>query len=261
MVPCPARWFIAFLVTILTLLVRLRFSRHLVFTHTKVYSQEKSKVMQNSIRHFNSFANEYDKLSKEHHWYAPEALFGLTYEYQNPQEKLLDIGIGTGQSSLLQYKAGLEIYGVDGSKTMLAECMKKGIAKDLKQCDLMTVSHLPFSDKTFNHIVACGVLYFFSDLEKFFKEARRLLLPKGTFGFNVEDPKTGYDLNYVNYDNDAMTDRIIDKVGVPVFRHPEYYIKELAQKYGFQISRTFQYLAYTSPTENKDIFFKQYVLQ
>ena len=217
--------------------------------------------MKNSIRHFNSLAIEYDKLSKDHHWYAPEALFGLMYEHEHPDQKLLDIGIGTGQSALLHYKAGLEVSGVDGSNGMLAECSKKGITTCLEQCDLAKVARLPFSDNTFNHVTACGVFYFFSSLEMFFREARRLLLPDGTFGFNVEDPKIGYDLTYVNYDNDAMTDRIVDKTGVPVFRHPEYYIKELADRYGFQIKRTFQYLAYTSPTEKKDIFFKQYVLQ
>ena len=65
--------------------------------------------MQNSIKHFDSFATEYDKLSKAHNYWAPEALFGLSYEHENPGQTLLDIGIGTGQSSLLHYKAGLKV--------------------------------------------------------------------------------------------------------------------------------------------------------
>ena len=215
--------------------------------------------MQNSIRHFDLLAPDYDTLSKAHKWYAPEALFGLTYQFKSRGQTLLDMGIGTGQSSALDHKAGLKIYGIDGSQAMLDVCAKKAIAIKLVHYDFASKKRFPFKKGMFDHVISCGVFNFFEDLDKFFKEAQRLLRQRGIFAFTVEDPKIGYDLKYTNYDNDLMTERIIDKVGVEVFRHPEFYIQELALKYGFNLLRTFQYLAYHSPTESKDIFYKQYV--
>jgi len=46
----------------------------------------------------------------------------MCFEYVNPQDRLLDIGLGTGLGSLPFAKTGLEIFGIDGSGEMLKIC-------------------------------------------------------------------------------------------------------------------------------------------
>jgi len=41
-------------------------------------------------------AADYDRLARKYRWFGPEALFGLCFEYVQPGERLLAIGIGTG---------------------------------------------------------------------------------------------------------------------------------------------------------------------
>ena len=214
-----------------------------------------------AIEHYNTFAQEYDTLSKKHEWYSPEVLFGLMFEYLKDGEKLLDIGIGTGQSAIPFHSVGLKIFGLDGSEEMLKKCRKKRIADDLKLIDLKTIPPLPYKDKEFKYIISNGVLYFFENLEPFFTEAKRLSESNGIFAFTIENLKRGYSKKYVNKDNDLISKRIIEKAGVEVFRHSDKYVGNLIKKYKFEVLKKLEYFAYNSPTENKDIYFKVYILK
>ena len=137
-----------------------------------------------SITTHDQIASEYDRLVQDYGSHAAEILFGLCFEYTQPGERLLDLGIGTGLSSQNFAKAGLEVYGLDGSAAMLAACEAKGFARELKEWDLQQVPW-PYEDSRFNHVLACGLFHFFSDLEPSFAEAARLLEPAGVFAFTV----------------------------------------------------------------------------
>jgi len=50
------------------------------------------------------------------------------YEYIKPGDSLLDLGIGTGLSSVLFAKVGLNITDLDGSLEMLKECRKNRLS-------------------------------------------------------------------------------------------------------------------------------------
>lgn len=58
------------------------------------------------------------------------------FEYTNSGDKLLDLGIGTGLTSFIFKKAGLDIHGLDNLEIMLNICRKKNITRDLKLFDL-----------------------------------------------------------------------------------------------------------------------------
>ena len=214
-----------------------------------------------AVDHYEEFAQEYDSLSKKHEWYSPEVLFGLMFEYLKNGEKLLDIGIGTGQSAIPFHSVDVQIYGIEGSKEMLKKCKEKGIAKDLKLINLNTISLIPYKSDNFRYIISNGVLYFFENLEPFFIEARRLLKSNGIFAFTVENLKLGYSKKYTNKDNDLISKRIIEKAGVEVFRHSDKYVGNLIKKYDFEVLKKLEYFAYNSPTENKNIYFKAYILK
>jgi hypothetical protein len=54
-------------------------------------------------------ADLYESQVAETAWHGHEILFGLMFEYIKPNDSLLDIGIGTGLSSKLFNKAGLQV--------------------------------------------------------------------------------------------------------------------------------------------------------
>jgi SAM-dependent methyltransferase len=132
-------------------------------------------------------AVDYDELARKYRWYGHEALFGMMFENLRKGQALLDLGIGTGLSSRLFHLAGLEVSGLDTSDEMLAECRRKGFARELKKYDISR-HPLPYPDRSFDIVLAVGVLHFFRDPEPFFSEARRLLREGGAFGITIVDP-------------------------------------------------------------------------
>ena len=85
-------------------------------------------------------ANEYDNQARATNWFGPEVVFGLAYEFVRPGDCLLDLGIGSGLSSILFHQAGLRVFGLDGSNEVLNVCKSKNFAEELKQHDLADAS-------------------------------------------------------------------------------------------------------------------------
>ena len=188
-----------------------------------------------SIQVHDQTALDYDRLASEYGYNFPDALFGLCFEYLQPGQRILDTGIGTGLSALPFSRAGLEVYGLDGSAEMLNICRKKNIAVQLKEWDLRTVPW-PYPDRFFNHVVACGLFHFFPDLDPAFREAARLVKPQGIFAFTIKAPepdsKSGIDQKFITTTID----------GVQIFSHYESYIHELIAGTGFKISKALKFL-------------------
>jgi len=124
-------------------------------------------------------AEAYDSEARATGYLGPEVAFGLMYEYVMPGQSLLDLGIGTGLSSVLFRKAGLRVYGVDGSREMLDACLWKGYT-DLTRHDLAAPPY-PFASASFDHALCLGVLNFLSDPSPVFVKTARLLRPGGAF--------------------------------------------------------------------------------
>lgn len=134
-----------------------------------------------------SYAADYDNQVQACNCHIAEALFGLCYEFVQPSQCLLDLGIGSGLSAALFAKAGLKVFGMDFSPAMLEICHTKSIAVDLKQHDLrQTPWQYPAAQ--FDHVICCGVLHFVSDLEAIFGEAARVLRVGGMFAFTSKEP-------------------------------------------------------------------------
>ena len=136
-----------------------------------------------------AYASDYDRQVSIFDCYITDVLFGLCYEYLQPGEKLLDAGIGSGLSSILFARAGMEVHGMDFSPAMLAICRKKGFAAGLVSHDLQVVPW-PFPDASFGFLVCCGVFHFIPDLADIFGEVRRLLKPGGIFAFTTKTTHT-----------------------------------------------------------------------
>jgi predicted TPR repeat methyltransferase len=202
-------------------------------------------------------ASEYDNQALLSNWLGPEAVFGLTYEYLEPGQSLLDLGIGSGLSSIPFHKAGLQIYGLDGSRDILKICAAKKFTVDLKLHDLRKMP-LPYPSSCFDHIISIAVLNSFRDLGPLFTEIVRIMKGGGIFAFTVEEQKTGqapsYPINRVE-----VSDQPEAASAVVLYRHSESYISSLIDQNNYQVLKTFEFVAFKYPAENRDVLFKAYI--
>ncbi|MCO5381968.1 MAG: class I SAM-dependent methyltransferase [Methanosarcina barkeri] len=188
----------------------------------------------------------YDNMSILIEYHGHEVLFGLAYEYLSAGSTVLDIGIGTGLSSYLFYKAGLKVYGIDGSEKMLDICREKGFTTELKLCDLV-VDRWPYEDAKFENTMACGIFHFFEKLDTFFKESSRVMKIGGTFSFTVMVSENGL-LNYTDTDS-----------GLSIYYHNDFQITELINKHGFEILKCVMFFVYKTPDKKGKSMFRGYL--
>lgn len=204
-------------------------------------------------------ASEYDLRAQETHWFGPEVIFGLTYEFLRPGDSVLDLGIGSGLSSILFHKAGLRAYGLDGSSDILEVCKSKGFTTELKQHDLRSMP-LPYPSSFFDHVIAVAVLHFFRDLDKQFEGTARIIKEQGIFAFTVEEQKPNQDDKYIINRVD-VSEQPKAETAVTLFRHLDTYIIKLLNSNGFVLLKALEFLAFNYPYENRDIFWKAYIAQ
>lgn len=202
---------------------------------------------------FNSdHVNEYDKNAEKAEWQDPAIVFGMAYQFVKPGDFLLDVGIGTGLSSQLFYKAGLEIHGIDFSPKMIACCRSKQMAKDLKEHDL-SITPYPYGANSMDHAVCTGVTHLFKDMTPIFQELGRILKPGGIFAFVVPDCKEGDPREIQVYS------RHCPKEKVTIFSYSKAHINRLIDSFGF--ARIFDLTFEASAIGHRTAQYKAYVVQ
>ncbi len=183
----------------------------------------------NNISIHDQFASEHDRSVDEYESYGAEILFGLSYAFVKPREHLIDIGIGTGLSSVSFAQAGLAVDGIDGSAAMLEICRNKGIATALTLHDLQETPW-PYADLAFDHAIACGLFHFFGDLSFAFTAVGRILKTNGCFAFTFLLPTQ----NASDGSGNAAFHEL-SRSGVSIFAHSRAYIASLLNMSGFEI--------------------------
>jgi len=191
----------------------------------------------------------YDIWNKELNLLSSDILFGLTYEFIKPDQILLDLGIGTGISSLSFHKAGLKIYGIEGSVEMLKVCESRGIAVEVKHHD-MEKTPFPYKDSFSDYVISTDVFQHFKELSSLFEEAFRILKTKGIFAFTTEDAK-GDGVSEFLWNNDS------GEKTLTLYRHSESYIRKLLHKKGFALIKTAKYFGAEEGGEH--ILYKAYI--
>ena len=96
--------------------------------------------------------------------------------------KILDLGCGTGLSSLSFFQQGWEVTGVDLTPAMIEKAKKLPFAA--LHCQNLE-SPLPFSDQTFDAVQLLGVMEFIQNPSGLFSEIARLINPDGLFGLTI----------------------------------------------------------------------------
>ncbi len=203
-----------------------------------------------NIKLADSFASNYDKAITKNNWKGPEILFDMLENRLQPCSKVLDLGIGTGESSILFQKAGHKIYGIDGSEKMLEQCKSKNIVEELHTIDLET-EDLPFPENSFQAIISNGVFHLINPLELIFSEARRVLSPNGYFVFTYENASDveGYkNLREGVWEKKTATD-------VFTYKHEDLYIENLLKKNAIYKLAHRRFLAFKNAELNKNFYF------
>ena len=206
------------------------------------------------------FAEEYDRQSLKYGWFSPEIIFGLTFEYINTGQSLLDIGIGTGLSSELFHKAGLQVYGLDSSEKMLNICRSKNITIELKNHDLQ-VTPFPYPDRSFHHIVVNGVFHLIKDLTPIIDETSRLVKNNGILSFTFEENRPVQSDEYRKSDINGISEMINKDSGVRSYRHKNNYIEELLKRNKFNLLKQVDFLAFRKTPWNKEKYFKAIIVR
>lgn len=202
-------------------------------------------------------ASGYDDQARKTNWFGPEVVFGLAYEFVNPRDSLLDLGIGSGLSSFLFHRAGLQIFGLDGSAEVLEVCRAKGFAAELKEHDLRELP-LPYLSGFCDHVVSIAVLNSFKDLGPLFAEIARLMKPGGIFAFTVEEQKPGQEDSYA-INRVEVAEQPKEETAVLLYRHSEATIIGWLGRNDFEPLKSLEFVAFRYPAENKDVFFRAYV--
>jgi predicted TPR repeat methyltransferase len=102
---------------------------------------------------------------------------------------ILDLGCGTGLSSLLFFKHGHDVIGIDGTGAMVRRARKLPYKKVIEQ-DLE--SRWRVKDCSFHAAVMLGVMEYIIYPGRLLRQAHRKLLPDGVFGLTVPDKSELY---------------------------------------------------------------------
>jgi len=188
-------------------------------------------------------ASQYDEEVKAYNSYVYDVIFGMSFEFVSADEKLLNIGVGTGLASMQFAKVGLKVYGLDTTQEMLAVCRSKSFTEELKQCDMIRES-IPYKDRCFDHVVCCGALHFVNDLYNLSSEVQRVIRRGGIFAFTIAPQETavGYIEEPTAWD-------------VSIFKHSSQYIMELLETNGLELLEEQRLLIKGEDKVNYDMLF------
>ena len=172
---------------------------------------------------FDHYAERYEQhllgeLQYKGHTLVASAL--RTFLQQQDQNRVLDLGCGTGLFGAEIAPLCSRLVGIDLSSEMIKHAKGRGCYEELRVIDLLKfMKQSPPS--TYDIVASVDVFSYLGDLNPAFKAVHRILKSGGLFAFTVE-AATG---------TEAAGYRL-DKTGR--YQHAKAYLNQLAKRYGYE---------------------------
>ncbi|XP_048839396.1 methyltransferase-like protein 27 [Brienomyrus brachyistius] len=126
----------------------------LLFAHKSTGAEEK-------VAFYNDWASNYDQDVGILEYRAPSLaaeLLSAAYRGNRDTAAVLDVACGTGLVCAQLHNMGFRnVFGVDGSQSMLDIAKRKGLYKELKQC-MLGMEPLPVQAGSFDAVLIVGIL-------------------------------------------------------------------------------------------------------
>lgn len=179
---------------------------------------------------FDAFSPVYDditvnELQYDAHIKIPEEMLSLK---KLESATVLDLGCGTGLSSLPFIRQGYQVHGVDLSAGMLEQAKKHPFAS--LTCSDLETDELNF-DQRFDYICCLGVMEFIKESESFIKKCNSLLKDGGIMGIT-------FPLN------------IYSEAELTLYSYTPDEALNLLQRCGFRVEEMMLFTGYQMPEED-----------
>lgn len=142
--------------------------------------------------YFDWLAGMYDDTTAACKWSAPEHIAQAALPLIRPGEWVLDLGVGTGQSSAPFQSHGCVCVGLDFARAMLAEARRKLPDLWLVRADLDEPHGWPVERHAFDLAISAGVYECLSDPLGFISRCALHLKPGGLLVFTFDEFVPGH---------------------------------------------------------------------
>jgi ubiquinone/menaquinone biosynthesis C-methylase UbiE len=103
--------------------------------------------------------------------------------------RILDLGCGTGLSSLVFFKSGYQVTGIDGTRAMIDKARRLPFQKLICQ---NLEKKLRVKDQSFDAAVMIGIMEYIENPAALFEQVRRKLKRGGIFGLTLPQKSSWY---------------------------------------------------------------------
>jgi len=192
------------------------------------------------IKKYSDAAKEYDKIGLDDEYIAYKKMaLAVIDELKLKNAKIIDLGCGTGLSSVEFFKKDYNVTGIDITPEMIEEAKKYQFEKLICQ-NLDTP--LKVENNIFDAAVLTGVMEFIQDPLALFKEVNRVLKDNGVFAITI--PK-----------------KFPEESKIPFESYSKEEIEPVFKKAGFRIVSCEEFFGYRKWGSGEEIFYYGYVLR
>jgi len=221
---------------------------------SRKFASRKKTLMQTdrNYQFYGDAAQRYDGIVSKADYSLPRLVYDHVVARREVKDaEVLDIGIGTGLSSIAFAEAGARVTGIDASAEMLAECERKAFTRTLKRHDL-TLGLLPAFTTSFDIVVCLGIYEFVHQPSAFLQSVHDIMRPEALFVLAIRDACLNDWISIMPFHDLLIDARAFRDHGMVAAHHDYSHTVALLRELAFEIVLEEDVFAYRSPTQDAD---------